>query len=195
MTTSRAFGFAVVGGGAAQGAIQVLIPSSDTNNMGIGDPVVLLGNAGSSSNGRVSPTAGMAAATGALFGYIDSIDGTDAASVNFNQSYRPASTAMYAQVIPFQPNVEYKILADSSAALTTANVGNNANLSTIVGCDTITGLSKNTLSSTSAANSQTAYQMTITGVTDDGSNVITATTPILKVMINNIQVFPGFGGV
>lgn len=188
----RAFGFRDAEGDPT-GLVTVLLASGNSTIIGIGDAVILEGSAGGIGRGGVVPTVARGAATGALFGYIASLDQASATTPNFNQKYRPASTAMYAQVVPFKPNHKYAIRADAALAVT--NVGENVNLATITNADTVTGQSKMEVSASSAATSQTAYQMTLVGVEDDGTNEITDDTPVVFVQMNNIQVFPGFGGV
>ena len=192
--TKRAFGFRDAEG-SPRGLQRVLLASGNSTIFGIGDAVVLAGDAGAIGRGGFYPTANRGAATGALFGFIVSIDQASATTPNFNQKHRPASTAMYADVMPFEANHTYCIRADASATLSSSNVGNNFLLATITDADTTLGQSKMEISSTSAATSQTGYQMTLVGIEDDGVNVIGASTPVCLVRINAIQAFPGFAGV
>lgn len=192
----RAFGFKSADDGAADGAIQCIALSGNADILAPGDAVVLVGStsgSGKIGNGPRCPAVARGAATGSLFGFVASVDQASITPANFNRRHRPASTACYLTVIPFKTFRDYIIRADG--ALTAEDVGENVNLATIADADTTLGLSKMEVSAASAATAQTAYQMTIIGVEDDGSNDITSTTPVIRVRMNNIQVVNAFAGV
>jgi hypothetical protein len=194
----RPFGFRDADG-HEDGTIRCIALSGNSDVLGIGDAVVLVGStsgSGKIGRGEQVPAIQRAAATGALFGYVAAIQPGLAASADqdFNKLYRPASTAMYVDVVPFKPNHLYAIRSDG--ALAAEDVGENFLLATIVDADLTFGQSKMELSASSAATSQTGYQMTLMGLVDDGETAITDTNPVVKVYINTIQTNqPAFAGI
>ena len=179
-----------------QETVRCIAASGNSDQLGIGDAVVLVGSTtGSAAIGTDAavPAVARGAATGSLFGYIESIEHASMDPFTPSRMYRPASTACYLSVVVFKPSELYQIQADG--AMTLEDVGENGLLATIANCDSNTGLSTMVFSAASVATSQTAYQMTVMGAAPIGSNAITDSTPDLLVRINNIQAQPGFAGV
>jgi hypothetical protein len=193
----RAFGFALAKRGKEDGLVQCIAASGNSDILAKGDAVVLVGSStGGAAIGlkETAPAVARGAATGALYGYVESVEQWSAASPNFSQKHRPASTAMYLMVRPFKIGEQYIIR--SNGALAVEDIGEVCNLATITDADTSLGLSKMEIDSTSVATSQTAYQMRVVRAYDDGKgNALTDTNPIVVVEINNIQGFHAFGGV
>jgi len=188
-----AFGFKDADAKPGDAPVRVLCKASEI--LGLGDAVVLAGDADKIGvRGKTVPTATRGAATGALFGYIQSFDIAGVSGTpDYTKRHKAAADTMYANVVPFNAHREYLIRADG--VLATTNVGNNCLLATIANADTSTGMSTMEVSASSMATSQTAYQMTLLGVLEDGSNALTDAKPVVRVKINSIQAFPGFGGV
>lgn len=192
----RAFGFKSADDGSSDAQIQCIALSGNADVLAPGDAVVLVGStsgSGKIGTGPRCPAIARGAATGSLWGFVSSVDQASITPANFNRRHRPASTACYINVIPFKTFRDYIIRAD--AALTAEDVGENVNLATIADANTTLGLSVMEVSASTAATSQTAYQMTIIGIEDDGTNDITSTTPVIRVRMNNIQAVNAFAGV
>ncbi len=114
------------GGGAlySGGANVYYIPATDSNNMYIGDPVIIAGSADTDGIPTITKaTAGTGnRITGAIVGFRPS-------STIVSNGYRVASTAEYAYVCD-DPNVVYEVQASTAAA---TDVGANINLATATG--------------------------------------------------------------
>ncbi len=163
--------------------------SGDSTVLGKGD-AVKISAAGATSVGA-GPTVQAvtrAAAGDAIYGVCEGfmqhwIDGTG--SMNLGQTHRPASTAMYVLVRPASYEDEYTISDDGSAAMTKANIGNNANL-VVAAASTTTGMSNMQLDATTAASGNATRQLKILGVVADATNDPASTGARWIVSLNNI---------
>lgn len=170
--------------------------AGDSVRLGVGDAVVrsAAGATNVGSGPTVQAVARAAAGNpiyGVVAGVVPVIEGTGA--MNLSVRYRPASTAQYVLVRPSDPQDVYSVTDDGAAALTKANIGNNANLA-VADCSTATGLSNMTLGAASV-NTTDALQLTIVGVQDDASNDPASTGARWLVTINNSCRSSGGDGV
>jgi hypothetical protein len=116
------------------------IPSTDTDAMFVGDPVVLAG----SGDANGVPTVKLATAgatnkiTGVVVGFLPAEGRTDS-TLNLNNTYRPASTACYVLVCD-DPDTIFEAQLDDSATPAVADIGTNFNLVAGSG-STVNGLS------------------------------------------------------
>lgn len=131
-------------------ATRYYIASGESNNIFIGDPVALSGDADANGvPGVVRATAGAGSSAGD--GPVGVVVGFEnLTSDNLSRSYRPGATAGYLLVAD-DPFLEYEIQEDSDGgAIAVASVGLNANF--IIGTgSTTTGLSAVELDSNTAA--------------------------------------------
>ncbi len=183
--------------GSGQNLEMCIALSGDSTTLGIGDPVKRSA-AGATSTGQ-GPTVQAvtrAAAGDAIYGVMAStcplIEGTG--SINLGQRHRPASTAQYVYIRPSNNQDEYEICDDGSAAMTKANIGNNANL-VIANCDTLSGMSKVMIDATTAASGNATRQVSIVGVVDDATNDPASINARWIVRINNSTNSGGTGTV
>ncbi len=108
------------------------VPSTDGNALAIGDPVVLAGSA--DANGVPSVTLATAGTANSVLGAIVAIgeyEGTIANISNPNSNIAPATkTRAYYVMVADDPNIIFQIEEiGTGTALTAADVGANANLS------------------------------------------------------------------
>lgn len=190
--SSRIFGLKPIRnatqGNYAGATIKCLIPAADANNMAVGDPVVLAGDA---NPGQVAayadqvdgayPTIALAAAGVAIWGVIDSFE--PRAVVGYEQPlYRPASTAVYAHVM-VDPNIEYEIQAATGTVITTADIGRTCDL--VAGAvDPVYGRSGYQADLSTLGN-DAADQLLILGMQDRTADNELLDLAKLRVKINN----------
>lgn len=130
------------------------VPASDTDDMFIGDPVVLAG----SSDTRGIPTAQLATAgatnkiTGVIVGVLVS-EGREGDNVNLNKVYREGGVRAYLQVCE-DPDTIFEVQFDDSATLATTDVGLNFNLASGTG-NTTNGISGWEAATSTAATTNT----------------------------------------
>lgn len=189
--------FKAVGGMSSQLETCIAL-SSDGTRLGRGDPVAISA-AGATSLGTgpiVQAVTRSAGTTGQCYGVVVGtmpvIEGTG--SVDLGVTYRKASTAQYVLVRPANNQDIYEICDDGGAALTKANIGNNAKL-TAADCDTATGLSKFMIDATSPASGNATFFVKIVGVVDDATNDPTSVNARWLVTLNNVSRSGGTGTV
>lgn len=156
-----------------------LITSSDSNNMGIGDPVKLYGDADTAA---FTPTVALATA-GATNGIFGVIVGFEMNPDALYTVYRPASQARYCYV-NCDPFAEFEVQAGATV-LPYTTVGLNAVLKA-GSADTATGMSGWYMDSgdTTAPAADTTYQLLILGLANRPNNDIASAYAIWRVMIS-----------
>ena len=174
------------------GAVQrVLITASDGNNMGIGDPVVLYGDANTA--GTV-PTVTLASAgkTHPILGVITSFELNPDSLYTV---YRKASVAAYANIVIATPDMLFEVQAGATV-LPYTTVGLNAELKA-GSVNTYTGLSGWYMDSgdTTAPDVDATGQLTILGFSTKPGNDITAAYGVWRVRINLCQLANAVAGV
>lgn len=176
------------------------VPSSDGTALFVGDPVKLAADANSQGIQQVTKATAGAAVLGVVVGVIntkfDPVAGNmSGGSVSLDTPvYRPASTGQYVLVCD-APDVVYEVEAvtgsNASYSFAVADVGLNADLSTVAG-STVTGTSAAALNMATAAATAT-LQWKILGVVQRPDNEITGASTKVLVKINNAQLSAGTG--
>lgn len=176
------------------------VPSSDGTALFVGDPVKLAADANSQGIQHVTKATAGAAVLGVVVGVIntkfDPVAGNmSGGSVSLDTPvYRPASTGQYVLVCD-APDVVYEVEAvtgsNASYSFAVADVGLNADLSTVAG-STVTGTSAAALNMATAAATAT-LQWKILGVVQRPDNEITGANTKVLVKINNAQLSAGTG--
>ena len=176
------------------------IPASDGTAVFVGDPVKLAADANAQGIQQVTKATAGAAVLGVVVGVIntkfDPVAGNmSAGSVSLDTPvYRPASTGQYVLVCD-SPDVIYEVEAvtgsNASYSFAVADVGLNADLSTVAG-STTTGTSAAALNMAGAAATAT-LQWKIVGVVQRPDNEITGANTKVLVKINNAQLGTGTG--
>jgi len=176
------------------------VPSSDGTALFVGDPVKLAADANSQGIQQVTKATAGAAVLGVVVGVIntkfDPVAGNmSGGSVSLDTPvYRPASTGQYVLVCD-APDVVYEVEAvtgsNASYSFAVADVGLNADLSTVAG-STVTGISAAALNMATAAATAT-LQWKILGVVQRPDNEITGANTKVLVKINNAQLSAGTG--
>lgn len=147
------------------------VPSSDSNALYIGDPVIMAGSADANGVPSVTiATAGSSAfVTGTVVGFIP--------SPTFTTKYKPASTAAYVLVAD-DPQLLFEVQEDAvGGALAAADVGLNADMVSGSG-STVTGLSGWQLDTSTKATTNT-LQLRIEGFVQRPNNEIGANAKVL----------------
>lgn len=156
-----------------------LISANDANNMGIGDPVDLYGDANTAGT---CPTVKLATAgaTNPIFGVIVALEPNPA---DLHTVYRVGSAARYCFVC-CDPFMEFEIQAGATV-ITYASVGLNAVLKA-GSVNTYTGLSGWYMDSgdTTAPGADTTYQLLILGLAERQNNDIATAYANWRVMIS-----------
>ncbi len=176
------------------------VPSSDGTALFVGDPVKLAADANAQGIQQVTKATAGAAVLGVVVGVIntkfDPVAGNmSAGSVSLDTPvYRPASTGQYVLVCD-SPDVVYEVEAvtgsNASYSFAVADVGQNADLSTVAG-STTTRTSAAALNMATAAGTAT-LQWKILGVVQRPDNEITGAATKVLVKINNAQLAAGTG--
>jgi hypothetical protein len=176
------------------------VPSSDATALFVGDPVKLAADANAQGIQQVTKATAGAAVLGVVVGVIntkfDPVAGNmSSGSVSLDTPvYRPASTGQYVLVCD-SPDVVYEVEAvtgsNASYSFAVADVGQNADLSTVAG-STTTGTSAAALNMATAAATAT-LQWKILGVVQRPDNEITGAATKVLVKINNAQLSAGTG--
>lgn len=189
--------------GAGAGLEIVLIPSSDSDPTGIGDPVqqtAVSAPGGSIGAGQNVAECSLGSATSVVYGVVQCLlpqytDGTGV--MNLSQVYRSASTNEYALIRIANNQDVYQITDDGAlAGLTVSHMNYNFKF-TVNTCDTVTGLSKFYIDSANGATTAT-YPLKVIGPADDSSN---GTFPVTngyahwRVNLNNVTRSGGTGTV
>lgn len=176
------------------------VSASDGTALFVGDPVKLAADANAQGIQHVTKATAGAAVLGVVVGVIntklDPVGGTmSGGSIALDTPvYRPASTGQYVLVCD-SPDVVYEVEAvtgsNASYSFAVADVGLNADLSTVAG-STVTGTSAAALNMATAAATAT-LQWKILGVVQRPDNEITGANTKVLVKINNAQLAAGTG--
>ena len=176
------------------------VPASDGTALFVGDPVKLLADANAQGVQQVTKATAGAAVLGVVVGVINTkldpiAGGMTGGSISIDTPvYRPASTGQYVLVCD-SPDVVYEVEASTGAnaaySFAVADVGLNADLTTVAG-STTTGTSGAALNMAGAANTAT-LQWKILGVVQRPDNEITGQYTKVLVKINNAQMGAGTG--
>jgi hypothetical protein len=161
------------------------IPSTDTTNVFIGDPVRLAGSGDTLANyATVALTTPSTASTGKSIGVVVGFDPVEGVTTpNLNGSYRAASTAMYAWVAD-DPDLIFEAQEDSVGNnLSAADIGNNVNFTSATSGSTTFGLSGVEIDSSSKAT--TAKQLKLVGLVNRPGNDLGSNANWL-VMFNSL---------
>ena len=165
--------------------IRCYIPSTYATALYVGDPVALAGAANTEGD---CPTVGLATAGDGnmVFGVIT---GFEPLPTNLNITYHPASTAQYCSVSVGTETI-YEIQGSSSAALSTASIGLNANLVSGTG-STTSGLSgwEMDTGDSDAPDADASNQLLIVGASSRPDNEVASVHAKWLVKINQ----SGFG--
>jgi len=178
------------------------VPASDGTALFVGDPVKLAADGNSDGVPQVTKATAGAAVLGVVVGVIntkfDPVTGKmSAGSVALDTPvYRPASTAQYVLVCD-SPDVVYEVEAvtgaNASYSFAAADIGLNADLSTVAG-STTTGTSAAALNMATAAATAT-LQWKILGSVQRPDNDATGAATKVLVKINNAQFGAGTAGL
>ena len=176
------------------------VPASDGTALFVGDPVKLLADANAQGVQQVTKATAGAAVLGVVVGVINTkldpiAGGMTGGSISIDTPvYRPASTGQYVLVCD-SPDVVYEVEASTGAnaaySFAVADVGLNADLTTVAG-STTTGTSAASLNMAGAATTAT-LQWKILGVVQRPDNEITGQYTKVLVKINNAQMGAGTG--
>lgn len=176
------------------------VPASDGTALFVGDPVKLLADANAQGVQQVTKATAGAAVLGVVVGIINTkldpiAGGMTGGSISIDTPvYRPALTGQYVLVCD-SPDVVYEVEASTGAnaaySFAVADVGLNADLTTVAG-STTTGTSGASLNMAGAANTAT-LQWKILGVVQRPDNEITGQYTKVLVKINNAQMGAGTG--
>lgn len=202
--TSRINGFRAVkhvNGSPYSGQSNIYyIPSSDGTAVFVGDPVKLAADANAQGIQQVTKATAGAAVLGVVVGVIntklDPVGGTlTTGSIALDTPvYRPASTGQYVLVCD-SPDVIYEVEAatgsNSAYSFAVADVGQNADLTTVAG-STTTGTSGAALDM-ATKNTTATLQFKIVGVVQRPDNELTGNYTKVLVKINNAQLAAGTG--
>lgn len=202
--TSKITGFrparGVIGGANMQGVNLYSVSSGDGTALFVGDPVKLDGSADADGVATVTKATQGAAVLGVIVGILPDkmspISGkmTVGSTALDTPNYRAASTARYVLVCD-DPSQIYEVEAVTGAnaaySFALANVGLNADLSTVAG-STSTGNSAAALDMSTAAATAT-LQFKILGVVQRPDNEPTGNNTKVLVKINNATLGGGTG--
>lgn len=176
------------------------VPSSDGTALFVGDPVKLLADGNAQGIQQVIKATAGAAVLGVIVGIIntkmDPVSGQmSGGSIALDTPvYRPASTGQYVLVCD-SPDVVYEVEAvtgsNASYSFAVADIGQNADLSTVAG-STTTGTSGAALNMAGAAATAT-LQWKILGTVQRPDNEPTGANTKVLVKINNAQMSAGTG--
>ena len=176
------------------------VPSSDGTALFVGDPVKLLADGNAQGISQVTKATAGAAVLGVIVGIIntkmDPVSGQmSGGSIALDTPvYRPASTGQYVLVCD-SPDVVYEVEAvtgsNASYSFAVADIGQNADLSTVAG-STTTGTSGAALNMAGAAATAT-LQWKILGTVQRPDNEPTGANTKVLVKINNAQMSAGTG--
>lgn len=183
-----------------------IVPAADNVALFIGDAVQIGTNAGpgGAQIGNYVPAAQIvqkATNSGAIYGVVmgfqpQMIGGNG--SMNFNVTYRPASTAAFVLVRRVTNEDEFSIMDDGTlasgvrSALGITNIGLNANLNVSTAGSTVNGLSNMQLAGSTAATTAT-LQLRIVGVLPVPTNDPSAVNARWVVRVNNAVSSGGTG--
>lgn len=202
--TSKITGFrpvaSVIGGShKGQGRIYAVL-AADATALFVGDPVKLDGSGHTNGMASVTKATQGAAVLGVVVGVLpqnfDPVSGamTAGSVVLDTPQYRPASTFRYVLVNddPFQEyEVEAVTGANASYAFAVADIGLNADLSTVAG-STTTGNSAAALDMATKATTAT-LQWKILGTINRPDNEPTGAATKVRVVLNNATLGGGTG--
>jgi len=176
------------------------VPASDSTALFVGDPVKLAADANDQGIQQVTKATAGAAVLGVVVGVIntklDPVGGnmTGGSIALDTPQYRVASTGTYVLVAD-SPDVVYEVEAatgsNAAYAFAVADVGQNADLTTVTG-STTTGTSAAALNMATKGSTAT-LQWKIIGVVQRPDNEITGNYTKVLVKINNAQLSAGTG--
>jgi len=176
------------------------VPASDSTALFVGDPVKLAADANDQGIQQVTKATAGAAVLGVVVGVIntklDPVGGnmTGGSIALDTPQYRVASTGTYVLVAD-SPDVVYEVEAatgsNAAYAFAVADVGQNADLTTVAG-STTTGTSAAALNMATKGSTAT-LQWKIIGVVQRPDNEITGNYTKVLVKINNAQLSAGTG--
>jgi hypothetical protein len=174
--------------------------AADGTALFVGDPVKLAADGNAQGIQLVTKATAGAAVLGVVVGVIntkfDPVAGTmSGGSVSLDTPvYRPASTAQYVLVCD-APDVIYEVEAvtgaNASYSFAVADIGQNADLSTVAG-STVTGTSAAALDM-ATKNTTATLQWKILGSVLRPDNDVTGASTKVLVKINNAQLSAGTG--
>lgn len=177
------------------------VPDTDSTDLFIGDAVTIVGGANTVTVGYgrqrqpgslATVARSTAGATNRITGVIIGWGDIDNPNRLIPLNYRPASTNAVALVCD-DPNITYKIQADSQNPIVDGDIGANANLIFTHGGSTINGASGMELD-TSSITADATYQLTVLGIVPDSLNEL-GTNADLLVKINLPLPFADQAGV
>jgi len=176
------------------------VPSTDSTALFVGDPVKFLTGGNSQGISQVTKATQGAAVLGVVVGIIntkfDPVAGKmSGGSVSLDTPvYRPASTGQYVLVCD-SPDVIYEVEAatgsNAAYSFAVANVGKNADCTTVAG-STTTGTSAAALDM-STVNTTATLQFKILDVVQRPDNEVTGNYTKVLAKINNAQLSAGTG--
>lgn len=166
------------------------VASGETNNMFIGDPVIISGTGDADGVPGVALAAAGDRISGVIVGFGVSQSATAGSTTAINRGYRTASTADYVLVAD-DPTLLFAIEEDAvGGALATTDIGNNADLVAAAG-STATKRSGYMLDSSTKAT--TSAQVRIWGFDQTINNTIGGTSPVWLVSIVESTETPAAG--
>lgn len=182
------FGFACRGnlmGNSPQATIECFIPASDSTAVFVGDAVkTALGTDANSGEMTVSQCTNAQVIFGIAAGF-NPIKGVAIGSENLNRVYRPASTAMYVEVLADPDNI-YEIQANGT--VTAGMLGQYGNIAATPVGSTVTGMSAMVFDVASATNTKAGAQMLLIGTVAAPDNAVSAAyTRVLVKLVNQLQ--------
>ncbi len=172
--------------------------SGDSVRLGKGDPVKTAGDSGQAySGGPYTKSVALCASGDPIYGVVEGVV-PYGDSQNLDITYCAASTARYVLVRVANNSDVYAITEDG--ALSTADIGTNANLTgngggtTITACNTASGQSTVMLD-TSTKQTTATLQVKMIGYEDTADNTPGSTNSSILVQLNNVESSGGTGTV
>lgn len=166
------------------------VASGESNNMFIGDPVIISGTGDADGVPGVALAAAGDRISGVIVGFGAVNTATAGSTTAINRGYRTASTADYVLVAD-DPTLLFAVEEDAvGGALATTDIGNNADLVAAAG-STYTKRSGYMLDSSTKAT--TSAQVRIWGFDQTLNNTIGGTSPVWLVSIVESTETPAAG--
>ncbi len=165
------------------------VASGESNNIFVGDPVIISGTGDTAGVPGVALAAAGDRITGVVVGFAPKISAA-ASAMALNRGYRAASEADYLLVAD-DPNLLFEMEEDAvGGALATTDIGNNADVIAAAG-STTTKLSGYMIDSSTKAT--TSAQVRIVGFSQRVNNTIGGTSPVWLVSIVEATETPAAG--
>lgn len=166
------------------------VASGETNNIFIGDPVIISGTGDANGVPGVARAAAGDRITGVVVGFAPNPAATAGSSSALTNGYRTASVADYLLVAD-DPNLLFEATEDADAgALATTDIGNNADLIAAAG-STVTKRSGYSIDSSTKAT--TSAQVRIVGLSQRVDNAIGSAATVWLVSIVEATETPAAG--